>query len=580
VVTASRKWRAVTGGAFSVEAVRGPTGRLFAASEDRYLYAFSTVGRTLWRYDLRRPAVGLSVGADGIVLVEREDGTLLAVNPAGKAAWSRGGGAAGTADAMRRSDRSTAGVLSSASGLILRVERGSASREYREGYVLRALSPRGRPLWSRELEAAATVGPVAIAPAFGRRRFLLGDAAGNLIAYDESGTVLWRHRFDAPPTAVVETMHGQVLVGTAGGTVHKLRGSRSLGRFDLDGKAVRSIAGGGDGIFYALTEGDALHRLAGDAGGASTEGVAALCGLDDGPVVALTVGGRLLIVSPGSGEPEALATGITAVGRQGDNSGEPARARLTALGPNRIAIAAADWTLTVYELSGATRSPRAAGEDDGHPGTEGLPEGEDSEIDYIYFSRLLGSPRRKDQRHALSQIEQRIADGELAGSYTDVVELLLEFTGASGATSKRGGPAGTGLRPETGERAADLRERASAVRLLARIGGFGVRDALLRLARSSRERELRIAFLHAIPDMPVDADGRTAGAIRDVLRAEARTGADLRLGRAGIRAVRGYVSYRGAADSPAIVEAVSILAGGDFPRALAAEVGELTRSLY
>jgi hypothetical protein len=172
---------------------------------------------------------------------------------------------------------------------------------------------------------------------------------------------------------------------------------------------------------------------------------------------------------------------------------------------------------------------------------------------------MLGSDDGRDRDRVLAEIASRIDKAALLGSYEHVLDELTRFV--------KDGRRGPG-------------ERARAVRLLSRIGGYGTREVLLRLARGDAEREVRVAVLESIGNLSVDGTDRTARTVLEVLREEARGGADARLGRAGLSAVRGYVSYRGAVDRADLAEAIGFLATGGFPREIVREVSALARELY
>lgn len=565
-------WSAVTGGAFPGPPVIGPDGRVFAASDDRYLHAYARDGDALWRYDLRRDAAGpMCATDDGLVLVERDDGVLVAVNPAGKAVWNRSGGSA------------RPGILCAPSGLIYRFE---GERE------MAALSPRGSRLWRVELGGSPVSDPVLAAG-----RIIVGLGNGDVEFYGRSGTRLGAVTLPVEPTVLSAASAGGVLAGGADGSVFELDNTEVVRSWHPGVAAVRAVlpAGGTDrgaagyvglanGAVYRLDREPAWRRLhvpedraavharggqraAGD--GAAGEGAAGADGGRAGGarLLAVVAGAEaVLILSADGAVYESGVDGLRSVTPPSvriGGAGGPAFGTVDAGG--RAVVVGPSWTVAAWDVPHPVRGGV-------RPGGAGATNDSATEIDRIYLTRLLGSPALREQQRALSEIEQRATVGDLAGSYEHTVAALLEFaTGARGGDTGRGAPGGG---------AGGLEERLRAVRLLGRIGGYGVRDALLGMARDGEERELRIAVLEALGELPADGQGRTARAILRVTREEARRGASARLGRAALEALRGYVSYRGGIDDAALAETLGILASGGFPRAVVEDVRALAGELY
>lgn len=553
-------WRAVTGGGFSGPPVIGPDGRVFAAADDRYLYAYTSDGRALWRYDLRRRASGgMCVTGDGLVLVEREDGVLVAVNPAGKAAWNRAGGAVHTA------------VLCDPSGLVLRLE---------EGTELVALAPRGMPVWRVRLPASVVAGPIRAAG-----RIIVGLETGEVSIYDRSGTPRYVATLPVEPTALSVSAGGSVLAGGADGRVFEVHGAEVVRSWRPGDTAVRRLLPTGAPDLpragYALVPGGAVFRLLRRPVGeqAPDESLsrpmpvpgagAAADGSDRAPITALLSvlddGQAVLALSADGAVYEIRGDGFHSVASPGPRLGGARGQAFAAVdGRGRAVIAGPSWTISAWDVPppALNRTGRIRFADERE---------RSAEIDRIYLARLLGSSVVSEQQRALAEIEERVAAGELAESYEHIVAALLEFVGTPVGEVGAGTP---------GARAAGLEEQVRAVRLLSRIGGYGVRNTLLGRARSTDERELRIAVLESLAVLPADGEGRTARTIRGILREEARRDPDARLGRAAIQAVRGYVAYRGGIDDPALAEALGILASGGFPPAVVEEVAALAGELY
>ncbi|MFP4372755.1 MAG: PQQ-binding-like beta-propeller repeat protein [Spirochaetaceae bacterium] len=540
-------WRAVTGGAFPGPPVVSPDGRAYVASNDRYLYAYSSGGELLWRYDLRvRPTGHACVTADGIVLVQRSDDTLVAVNPAGKTVWSRRGGS---------------GPACSAGGVIYRIEGGER---------ILALSPRGAVIWRTQLPGTAVIEPVVIG------RTVVVATGDGLTAWDVSGTELWHAPVDHTPTAMGASSDGTLHVGLEDGSVIDISaGAVTAGRPTGASAVTAVVVDDAADVVYALTAAGEAFALAREAGAAVNtprgsvvrEDVAALVAREAGGIFMLMRSGELRELADVQEESRRVAEAPEVFG------GDRGRPGVAVAADGRAVIAGPGWTVTAVQAgrpaggwshARATAHGRAAVSADG----SATGAGRTGEIDRIYLSRLLSSPDIADRRRALGDIAARLEGDGLRGSYQRVVEALLAF--ASGETRAGGEP----------RAAVGSAERVLAIGMLARIGDYRVRDTLLRLAQTSGDRALRIAILESVEHLPVDAEGRTARMIHTVLRREARAGADSRLGRAGIDAVRGYVSYRGAVDTPELAAAVGVLATGGFPPEIRTEVSRLGADLY
>ena len=528
-------WRAVTGGSFPGPPVITRDGRSYVASNDRYLYAYSPAGELLWRYDLRaKPSRHACATPDGLILVQRSDATLVAVNPAGKTVWSR-----------RRGDAPAC----AGDGVIYRVEDQNR---------LLALSARGRVIWRAEIGGPLVAGPVVIG-----QTVVIADGDG-LSAWDRSGGEVWHVSLPGTATSIGASLDGTVHVGLeAGGVVDITAGEIIRGRQAGTDSVTAVVVNETSGVVYALSAGGGVFTAA-DEAAAAAENVSAVVARDAGGILMLMTSGEIRELESADGEARRLVPAPAVVGGQRD----PAT---FAIGPDgRAVVAGPGWTVSAVqaERPGDGWSHARAGAH-GRAVLAGPPtalhasqRGAREVIDRIYLSRLLSSSDVTDRRRALDDIAARLDADGLAGSYRRVVESLLAFVSDNASDGR--GPA----------------ERIRAVRMLAEIGDYGVRDRLLRIARNSNDRSLRIAVLEAVGHMPVDAEGRTARMIHTVLRQEARRGADRRLGRAGIDAIKGYVSYRGAVDDAELGAAIGVLATGGFPPEIRREVAGLAAELY
>ncbi|MFP4230908.1 MAG: hypothetical protein ACLFRR_03575 [Spirochaetaceae bacterium] len=600
-------WRAVISGHPVGPALIGRDGGYaYAAASDRFLYAWSGGGRALWRYDLRgRPSGRSCVTPDNLVLIERDDGRIVAVNQAGKAVWSRTGGVAAFAC-------SPAGIIyraEQADGAVEAGETGGAAgsrptnHQETEGepLVLTALTLRGMPLWRVELDAsgsgngkaAVTAGPIVGGP-----RIAVGTApvgpdgdgsesfGGGLVEiFDVDGLPRGAARLDAAPTALAGTGRGTLLVGTADGTLAEIAQAVIVRSWRVASGRIETVLAAGEDTFFVRTADGAVFRLAGRRvepvpAPADDADARAVVALEDGTLAWLTVSGDLweVPVEPGIDKaPRVILPGAVVGGRR-----EPDSRRLSGGGlvvaPNGTAVVTGPgWTVSSTTVSTPPTAPYghrfgtatggAAVEGALVPETGGGPptrtrwgseptEPVRGQIRRIYLSRMLLSRDGGDQDRALSETERQIRTGDLRGSYTGIVAELSRFL------------------------ASDARAVSRAVPLLARISGYRARDVLLQTARSSTDREVRLAVLRALDTLPIDSAGRTANIIHRIVREEARRQADRRLGEAALEAVHAYVSYRGGIDAQAIGNTISLLGSRTFPGEIRSAAAGLARTLY
>jgi hypothetical protein len=554
-------WRAVTGGVAHLAPVVAGDGRVFVAAADRYLYAYSAAGGSLWRYDLRaRPAGRMCAAGDGTVLLERTDGTLVSVNPAGKTVWSRGGGQAGAGPSAAGGDPAAAApaVVQTPGPASIACGPGGILYRLEEEPALVALTPRGTELWRVRLESRAVAGPLRVG-----NTLVVALQTGSVIAVDRSGAGVWRYGAGAV-TALGVAANGGVLVATADGAVVELSGGRVVSRWRI-GKGpalslVPAVGGPGRGaVAYARTLGGLVFALGREAAPPGARR------LDTGGLEVVSIAARspaglfLLAADGGLWALEGAADEVLRMVAEPTPSpgGRRRSVGFTVSAAGRAVVTGPGWTVAVHRVDGRgleRPSPRGAA-----PPAAASSGAAEREIDRIYLSRMLGSDDGRDRDRVLAEIASRIDKAALLGSYEHVLDELTRFV-----QDGRRGPG----------------ERARAVRLLSRIGGYGTREVLLRLARGDAEREVRVAVLESIGNLSVDGTDRTARTVLEVLREEARGGADARLGRAGLSAVRGYVSYRGAVDRADLAEAIGFLATGGFPREIVREVSALARELY
>ncbi|NBF41140.1 MAG: PQQ-binding-like beta-propeller repeat protein [Spirochaetes bacterium] len=548
----------MTGGSFPGPPVITQDGRAYVASNDRYLYAYSPGGELLWRYDLRAKPTGRAcVTPDGLVIVERSDGTLVAVNPAAKTVWSRRQGNA---------------PACAANGVIYRVEDENR---------LLAISARGSVMWRVEVGASVVTGPVVVG------QTVVIAHAGGLSAWNRSGGELWRVSLPGTATSIGASLDGTIHVGLVeGGIVDIFAGEviahRQAGTDAVTAVVVDEVAG----TVYALSAGGFLFAAEGvetaDADAAATpaalrvwaddtEGsagkVAAVVARNAGGIFMLMTSGEIRELESADAETRRLVPAPAVVG------GRRHPATFAIGRDGRAVVAGPGWTVSAvragrpgggwsHARAGAHGRAVLAGPPTVAHASHASQRGASEEIDRIYLSRLLSSGDASDRRRALDDIAARLDEGGLAGSYRRVVEYLLAFVSENAVAGR--GPA----------------ERMRAVRMLAEIGDYGVRDELVRIARSSNDRSIRIAVLQSVQHMPVDDEGRTARMIHTVLRQEARRGADSRLGRAGIDAIKGYVSYRGSVEDADLGAAIGVLATAGFPPEIRREVAGLAAELY
>jgi len=205
--TAGRRlWRAAIGAgdtAGGPAPAMGPDGTAYVAATDGYLYAIAPNGLRRWAFHVGAPLLfSPAVGLDRVV--------YLSVFAAGR----------GTLYALMADGRPRWRLTISAGGDVVRGPDGTL---YVAAHVLLAVSPRGRVLWSRPVDAVAPVtiaGPLVVVPvlsppallAFGfagapRWRLPLSGAAVGAVAPGPAGR-LYSGDYSGTLTALVPGAHG------------------------------------------------------------------------------------------------------------------------------------------------------------------------------------------------------------------------------------------------------------------------------------------------------------------------------------------------------------------------------------
>ena len=244
-VSPRASWRFVTGGTVpGSPAFALGSGLIYAAAEDRYLYAIGSGGELHWRHDLeRRPTGPAVVGPLDTVYVPLSGGTVVGVAPSGNRVF--------TARASAEADETGGGR--------------EVSRELKTG-AAQGSGPARRSGSGRKPAAVTglSVDPEGIV--------YVAQSGGLVAAYAPSGTLLWRSRLTAGAALsagpVVGHPQGLILGDTAGGvTMLSGSGKRRFRRTLAEGVAELAVSDTGT-IFAASRAGTVTcFGLAGQRGG-------------------------------------------------------------------------------------------------------------------------------------------------------------------------------------------------------------------------------------------------------------------------------------------------------------------------
>ncbi len=539
----AREWRHAVGGVVSTPFAVAEDGRVYFAAEDRYLYAIEAGGRPAWRYDTRRlPGGILLLGGDDTVLLTVEPGRVVALNPDGGRAFS-----------YRVQGRLLWPAVSRNGNIVIAFENG----------MLAFLTPAGRAVWQRQLEAAITAAPV------------LGDdgmvsvatAEGELMRLDQDGRI----RRTAPVGEVGRQLFalggGRLLVRTDAGGIHLLDANLSevwRREFsELDTVTVDERCGtvvvvdGEDGVQVLGAEDGAVRRQVQleDDLNLGTIALSPACDL------VFNLDGRVAFLESESLESDPGEEQLTPFDQAELGDRPVYRLQIDARG--RLLLATADWVVHALREQPGRNGPRqpagrtvpeAAGDDAAHDSRQGAVgwygargddrqsgrrsgageprpdtndrESESRDLELLYAEELFFSGSGPDRRLALRELRALIEEPRLHGRRDELRRLLRRIIGAGARTAS----------PTVAEL------RAEAVALLALIGDLPSARELGRLASGEEDESVRVAYLRAFAEVRSDRSRKMLFSTLRYLRAPRRSE---RLELAAIEALTGLALYNG-----------------------------------
>jgi hypothetical protein len=610
-------WRFVTGGTIP----GSPTfalgsGLVYAAADDRYLYAIGNGGELQWRHDLeRRPTGPAVVGPLDTVYVPLSGGTVVGVAPSGNRVFTARAGAdagetGGRTEASReprkgaaqRSDpgrksgsgRRSGSVRKPAAVTGLSVDPEGIVYVAHSGGLVAAYAPSGTLLWRSRLTASAALsaGPVVGHP----QGLILGDAAGGVTMLSGSGKRRFRRALAEGVAELAVSDAGTIFAASRAGTVtcFGLAGQRG-GSLELD-EGVAEIRAFGHGErehvvilgargelrYYRTAPAEASASFTCPATGEElryrlqwrgalpedrfTAVAVASAGASGADTVRLLLGTERGALHVLNGEAAELAQ-ITV-------SGESAL-RSIAVGPaGRVLISSDNWVLygfaSSYErLTGwvqrfGTAENRAALS----VGEHGAAASESS-FNAMYYRELLRSEYPEDRERAMAEFRERIRTGALRGSFETIRDVLRETAFA------------VFRRPvyRDGELVNDYPElRAEAARLLGAIGGVEEQEAFARLLLLEYEWSVRTEIVSAMGRIGADPDGSVSRAIYGAVRELRPNRPQERFARAVLQTFSTFLRYHRAPPDPAVFESLERLREMDLSRSLRRRAHELLSS--
>lgn len=378
-------WRCALSG--RVHAFAADNGMLYAAVDDRRVYAIDHRGRVHWRTGLGEvPGRELNTAPEGMLTLTTRGGSIFLLNERGGIIWERdvGEGYAGSTAAPN-------GTLFLASG-----------------QQLQAVSHTGRLRWQRRLPAAPSGPPVYSA----RYGLLVPCSDGFLRSYSPGGILQWEFLAAGIPGRPIARSEGIYLPNEAGTLAlvsadgHLIRQFRNIGAVRFAAPAAK-LGTPGEGVLAATRE-EVLHvSLSGGRKRIALLPFAPLAGsAAEDRLAFFGRQGAVAVVSPASGESAALQI-------------PPATALPVFFGEGLLAVGGSDWIVYAYRCgSEQGDSPAEAGAESGSEGRgatsrqDGRPESgaADSGAESVSAAGLmreamLGSGDRSLLKELLDQAE-------------------------------------------------------------------------------------------------------------------------------------------------------------------------------
>jgi len=525
-------WRGATGGQIRGSPVVGPTGTVYAASEDGYLYAWDSQGVPQWKRDLGVvSADSISVSDDGSIYVGLRSRELVAINPRGLLVWETGLDGLPVGDPCIASD----GTLFVGTS----------------GGTLYAISPVGRIEWTITLPGAINQ-PILLG---GDETILVSAADRRLYAFTPWGQFKW-----SLPLATVSCPPalgdgGTVILGTNGGDVIAVSAAGDVLWRYAAGGSITGLLSAGSRI-VAVVNPAVVVGLADDGSEAWRVGTAATL---DGAAL-LTGSDIVLVLRSGALQRATPQSGVTG------SFSAPTVGKVTLDRGKRILLGGRDWVVYCYGLAdpstvSSTDPWPQASHDQRHSGRS-QSRAEAGNLgylsllpDYLYLQSLAASGTHDADLLLLSEIRSRVEAGSLGKSTWYAVSLL-------------GRLAGEGLFTLVYQynrlinNFADVREQAAG--LLGATGSLRSRDELIRLLGAESDPVAMAAQIGSLGALASDPDGASARAIAEAFSHHGLYPPDERLARAAVGALAEIGSYHGGWTDPICVGTLISIARGGF----------------
>jgi outer membrane protein assembly factor BamB len=461
-------WRMALGGAvIGVPTIQG--GTLVVVLDGGHIRAYTLDGKTLWDYYAKgKLAPYVSRSREGTCYIYRTDGTLIAVNRAGRELWQlRPERAAGTAIEPELA----APVISGWDGRIFAAL----------GRRLYCYTAAGYRLWRIDLEHRPVLGPLPDKSG----GLVMTLENGDLAEVSHSGSFSTRSLGEIPPA--LTPVEGGVLVFFKDGRVKFFASSGRIGRKtenlpNLGGTPIGGIAlgdhaaavlSGGKVVFMSVNNGKILwtgesHIRSGDSAGLKML-------YDERGIYILTQEG---------------ATGFTPDGRRLWTLRIRGAAAVPAFsGEGTLYSGGSDWILYAYKLEERVLRERNSLYGPLPEGAYGPPPPSPwAGYDYNYREAML--------KEKFAEITKNIHEGNVGNNEEAYTAYLMEAAGSSM------GPAVSPARPLV-----HVPYRAEAARLLGYIGSRETITFLSGLFDKDPDPTVKTAAAEAIGRIGVDPDG-------------------------------------------------------------------------
>ncbi len=545
-------WRYVPGGRVHGSPIVG-AGRTLFLCQDRYLYSLNEQDIFEWRYNLSsRPVDCFALADDGTVYAGTEDRVLHAVNRSGGRIWTY------------RPGKSR--ILNPAVSLDGFIFLPCANGE------IHSLNARGDLLWKISLTAAVSANPVID----NTGSLYIATNDGFIYAFNRWGRELWRFwigqeavllALDDNENLYAATDENMIISVNTAGSVNWKRDTESAAAAVLTGPGdlVTVLLDNGrvfslnvDGEIFYNPESAVLEEAAAYPAGTSallTVGNGGLelllCNLETGTLESIIRPDKGRIFQPVCGRDGRTVFGTESWVVFGMQA--------------RLAENQPIWTWN-NRYGNSSRNGRMWQ-------TEKYPaqvKDWNNNLDYIYFLDQIASDFSSERAAVLKEIESRLENADLRGSIPYIKEIL-KFLSSDFPVP------GSSLQLSLRQNTAEI--RASAVRILAQIGGRDSIEHLAWLLKKEYDNFVQAAIIRGMGICGADPDGTALIVLDDFLKLFDQNRPDQRLGEAAMDALWNISMYHGSIPHPAGVSILNQLVSGNYSREIRTAGLNLLRKL-